>query len=469
MVTYSISKTNANIGETVTVSRSENINICYTFWVIDLQPSDYSCSFLQGANNLNSKGKIFSYHNSLSKTVTLSDRHTITHKLTPITVGVPVTQYISGILTTPIYEMQSSSIYTVDIGEPIEVNFNRNIYNQLKFLVNRWTKGKENTNNKVTSISSSSTDVQYPSAKLVYDTIETKLDKLQRTVTTFNPIDYVVGENGAVWNDDDTLMNDDDTLILRTNGNTITFNFTDMLNDIGDYFEWELKSLHGTAYMVDDTHSDEIWNSSVNSMIRIRITKNQGSDSYHITTTDLSNNTIIKDYDKDYSFNLTFLSLNGVTISFSNKKWYHTVSFIDIIYPIGSIYMSVNSINPSLFIGGTWEQIQDRFLLASGFTYSAGSTGGSSKVALTKAQMPRHNHTQAQHRHKQANKYSDGSGSAGAYVYSSNRKATDHYTDYQTPVINHTGGTGTTNVDANGSPHENMPPYLTVYMWKRIA
>lgn len=54
-----------------------------------------------------------------------------------------------------------------------------------------------------------------------------------------------------------------------------------------------------------------MWNSSVNSMIRIIITKNQGSDQYHITKTDLSNNTIIKDYDKDYSFNLTFLSLRG--------------------------------------------------------------------------------------------------------------------------------------------------------------
>lgn len=289
-----------------------------------------------------------------------------------------------------------------------------------------------------------------------------KIDKLQRTVTTFNPIDYVVEEDGADWYNDDTV-------ILPTQGNTITFNFTDMLNDTGDYFEWELGALHGTVWLVDGEHSDEIWDSNVNSMIRIKITKNKNSESYHITTTDLSNNTIIKDYDKDYHFNLTFLTLNGGRISFSNKKWYHTVSFIDMIYPIGSIYMSVNSINPSLFIGGIWEQIQDRFLLASGRTYQSGSTGGSATVALTKAQMPRHNHTQAQHRHKQGNKYSDGNGSEGAYTYSSNRKATDHYTDYQTPVINHTGGTGTTNADANGSPHENMPPYVVVYMWKRIA
>ena len=143
---------------------------------------------------------------------------------------------------------------------------------------------------------------------------------------------------------------------------------------------------------------------------------------------------------------------------------------VDLIYPVGSIYMSVNSTSPSTLFGGTWEQIEDTFLLASGSTYENGSTGGASTVALTKAEMPRHNHTQAQHRHKQTNKYSDGnSGSASGYTYTSNRSVTDHYTDYQAPVINHTGGTGTTNEDANGSPHENMPPYLAVNVWKRTA
>ena len=53
------------------------------------------------------------------------------------------------------------------------------------------------------------------------------------------------------------------------------------------------------------------------------------------------------------------------------------------IYPIGSIYMSVNSTNPENFIGGTWERIQDKFLLASGSTYSAGSTGGEATHKLT--------------------------------------------------------------------------------------
>ena len=64
------------------------------------------------------------------------------------------------------------------------------------------------------------------------------------------------------------------------------------------------------------------------------------------------------------------------------------------VYPIGSIYMSVNSTNPSELFGGEWERIQDRFLLASGSAYANGSTGGSATVTLTSAQsgVPAHSH-----------------------------------------------------------------------------
>ena len=63
-------------------------------------------------------------------------------------------------------------------------------------------------------------------------------------------------------------------------------------------------------------------------------------------------------------------------------------------YPVGSIYLSVNSTNPGTIFGGSWEQIKDRFLLACGSTYSNGSTGGESTHKLTVDEMPSHNHQQ---------------------------------------------------------------------------
>ena len=70
------------------------------------------------------------------------------------------------------------------------------------------------------------------------------------------------------------------------------------------------------------------------------------------------------------------------------------VLMLDNVYPVGSIYMSVNNTNPSTLFGGTWQQIQDRFLLAAGATYAAGATGGEATHTLTTDEMPAHSHFQ---------------------------------------------------------------------------
>ena len=65
---------------------------------------------------------------------------------------------------------------------------------------------------------------------------------------------------------------------------------------------------------------------------------------------------------------------------------------LDDVYPVGSIYMSVNSISPATLFGGTWQKIEDKFLLASGPSYSNGATGGEAEHTLTIAEMPTHYH-----------------------------------------------------------------------------
>ena len=135
------------------------------------------------------------------------------------------------------------------------------------------------------------------------------------------------------------------------------------------------------------------------------------------------------------------------------------ISFDD-IYPVGSIYMSVNNTNPGTLFGGTWTQIQDRFLLAAGSTYSAGATGGAATHTLTAAQLPK------------ITSYFDirawGSGNpitVGTNYTSGNGSKMNNFPTNSTSVtsqrVTHTFG--------SGNAHNNMPPYLVVYVWQRTA
>ena len=136
----------------------------------------------------------------------------------------------------------------------------------------------------------------------------------------------------------------------------------------------------------------------------------------------------------------------------------NTKDIINIVYPVGSIYMSVNSTSPALLFGGTWEQLKDRFLLASGDTYSAGSMGGEAQHTLTINEMPRHSHDYYFDMDSSKN-WSIGllEGIVGPDV---SAIASGPQGRSYTLNIRETGGS---------QPHNNMPPYLTVYMWKRIA
>lgn len=191
------------------------------------------------------------------------------------------------------------------------------------------------------------------------------------------------------------------------------------------------------------------------------------------------------------------------------------------VYPIGSIYMSVNSTDPSELFGGTWEQLEDTFLLAAGQNHAAGDTGGEERVTLTadESGMPAHSHSDNlvmetpalphsvsvgqptfthAHAHSLPNsavvynangsQYLSLSSDGGTRVSLNNASGaglptlgatTNNVTrvskvsvsigDHAAAICTKTGGVQDAEALNAIESHENMPPYISVYMWKRIA
>lgn len=120
---------------------------------------------------------------------------------------------------------------------------------------------------------------------------------------------------------------------------------------------------------------------------------------------------------------------------------------LDAVYPVGSIYMSVSATSPATLFGGKWEQLKDRFLLGCG-THTNGSTGGEETHTLTVSEMPSHSHKAGW----QGNDLKSAPNNGNDWVILTD-KGDSVYTDS-------TGG---------NAAHNNMPPYLAVYIWKRTA
>lgn len=147
---------------------------------------------------------------------------------------------------------------------------------------------------------------------------------------------------------------------------------------------------------------------------------------------------------------MAYVDESGVTTLTNEIKNYIQTYFLDLHYPVGSIYLSINSTSPATLFGGTWEQIQDRFLLAAGETYNAGDIGGEAEHTLTIDEMPSHNHKQ---------NVTANSGGTGVR---------QDWDKDQTGLNQYDQGIYTANAGGDQA-HNNMPPYLTVYMWKRVS
>lgn len=190
------------------------------------------------------------------------------------------------------------------------------------------------------------------------------------------------------------------------------------------------------------------------------------------------------------------------------------------LYPIGSVYISFNSTDPSTLFGGTWQRLKDTFLLVNGDAYAPNTTGGSATKTIAVSNMPSHNHsvsssgshshsattsTAGNHTHTRGSMNITGTlraldnyggvGTSGAFYQTGakskgyqagNQSANFHgvgfeasrsWTGSTSTAGNHShtvslsGGshTHTTTNVGGGTPLNIMPPYTTVYAWRRTA
>ena len=154
-------------------------------------------------------------------------------------------------------------------------------------------------------------------------------------------------------------------------------------------------------------------------------------------------------------------------------------SVLDAVWPVGSIYISVDATNPGEKLGGTWEVFaQGQMLLGFSDTHDIGSTGGEETHTLTTDEMPSHAHSiglDGNHRHQM---WRDSN-----HEFYDNTKITPEYKTTKHFQFASTSGNGwpcgytqyagshshsMTNT-GGGAAHNNMPPYITVGIWRRIA
>lgn len=187
--------------------------------------------------------------------------------------------------------------------------------------------------------------------------------------------------------------------------------------------------------------------------------------------------------------NNTYLSTKGIV---HNRK-----VLAEILYPVGSIYLSVNNVNPEVLYGGKWEQIKDVFLMAGGDSHKPGSTGGSENhshttkdFTLGSEHIPAHTHGSKKlvgkiqframtNNSNIADTYNTGNEicqmeydggntwSAGLDYTINSNKPTDVITINATHEHDSVGG-GKAHNHGNTDNASNLPPFYAIYAWKRI-
>lgn len=180
------------------------------------------------------------------------------------------------------------------------------------------------------------------------------------------------------------------------------------------------------------------------------------------------------------------ITCNTITTNNESPNPGGSIDF-DKIYPIGSIYLSVSSVNPGTLFGGTWTQITDKFLIGASATYPVNTSGGTTTHSHT---VPSHVHPEGNHTHSLGDsawadlfygnasfitrEISAGFTSNNSKAVSGGQTARNNWESYGTALGGTTYGmTSSVNTGECGGLTSGatsvLPPYFAVYMWQRIG
>jgi hypothetical protein len=162
--------------------------------------------------------------------------------------------------------------------------------------------------------------------------------------------------------------------------------------------------------------------------------------------------------------------INGNQVLKTSDKPTIRNELIEALYPVGSVYTSVNATSPEVLFGGKWTKIDGCFLWAT--TNTPKTTGGSrttdassisttGSTALTVDQIPSHSHYTSQ-------VYGAGGSGIDFSVGTTKSERVESAGNYWWNWTASTGG-GKGHSHSMAHTHTYMPPYFEVYMWYRTA
>ncbi len=270
------------------------------------------------------------------------------------------------------------------------------------------------------------------------------------------------------------------------------------LNRLNNYEDATYLTVDGTVASVNNKNSMAIkyqykqsggsYGSEVTIQDNVKVTLSLNKNNeyiFKVTVTDLFGGTFSQEYvlpkgvfplfidTEKNSVGINCLPTHDKSLEVVDNIYVNNKKLIDMIYPVGSIYISVNNVSPQVFFGGKWE------VFASGRTLvgvdtsqtefnSVSKTGGAKTHTLTVAQMPQHEGHM--YDNFNGNGYVDRNGDTNSYYL--NSTGASGYGKYENRPYKVVSGNemvmqGYTR--GGGQAHNNLQPYVTVYMWKRTS